>query len=121
MADEAPREAMRIRSPLVAAVMASYLLFVGLSAAGLYTFYRSLAPSSTYISPRAFPAPRLVTIFDGARDPGVARQQAALDRYRWIDRGRGLVQIPVTRAMTIVAARGADAYAPLPTQGTPGK
>jgi hypothetical protein len=39
-------------------------------------------------------------------------QRAELQDYAWVDRDRGLVRIPVARAMQIVAARGAAAYDP---------
>jgi len=41
---------------------------------------------------------------------------AALEGYRWIDRDAGVVQIPIERAMELVAAERA---APQPTQSGP--
>ena len=50
---------------------------------------------------------------DGLRDPEIARQQADLQRFRWIDRAHGVFQIPIERAMRLVAAPGARAYEPV--------
>lgn len=41
---------------------------------------------------------------------------AALEGYRWVDRGAGVVQIPIERAMELLAAERA---APRPTQSEP--
>ena len=35
-----------------------------------------------------------------------AAQQAQLERYAWIDRRAGVAQIPIERAMALLAARG---------------
>jgi hypothetical protein len=34
------------------------------------------------------------------------REQAVLNSYRWIDRSKGVVQIPIERAMELTAERG---------------
>lgn len=52
-------------------------------------------------------------------DPSVERnrvldeQRKQLAGYHWIDRSRGFFSIPIDRAMALIAARGADAYAPI--------
>ena len=66
-------------------------------AAGLFFFYRALAPDATFVKPNVFPRPRLQTRPDGLRDPEIARQQAELERFRWIDKSRGAFQIPIAR------------------------
>jgi hypothetical protein len=35
-----------------------------------------------------------------------AREQAALSTYQWVDRGKGIVSIPISRAIQLVAQRG---------------
>jgi hypothetical protein len=35
-----------------------------------------------------------------------AREEAALNSYRWVDRGKGIVSIPIAQAIRIVAQRG---------------
>jgi hypothetical protein len=36
-----------------------------------------------------------------------ARQSAALDGYGWVDRGNGIVHLPISRAMDLLLERGA--------------
>ena len=67
------------------------------------------------------PAPRLQTLPDGLRDPEIARQQADLERFRWIDKARGAFQIPIAQAMRLVAERGTKAYDPVPASPPPPK
>lgn len=47
---------------------------------------------------------------------GLARfekaDSGALNRYGWIDRDRGVVQIPISRAMELLAQRGLPGWAP---------
>jgi hypothetical protein len=44
----------------------------------------------------------------------------ALDRYRWIDRKQGIVQIPIGRAMDLLVQRGLPGWAgPAPKNGAP--
>lgn len=108
------RERPAVAAPAIAAVMGGFVVFVVLAATGLFFFFEALAPNATFVRPNAFPAPRLQTRSDGLRDPEIARQQADVDRFRWIDKSRGVFQIPIAQAMTIVAARGQGAYAPVP-------
>lgn len=63
------------------------------------------------------PQPRLQAhpLTDRARYE--ARQRATLTEYAWVDRGAGIVRIPIDRAMQILAERGkaagtTDAAAP---------
>lgn len=108
------RERPDVREGVIAAIMAGFLAFVLIVATGLFFFYQSLAHDATFVKPNVFPSPRLQTRSDGLRDPEIARQQADLDRFRWIDRAHGLFQIPIERAMKLVAARGPKAYDPVP-------
>jgi hypothetical protein len=39
-----------------------------------------------------------------------AADSAALDRYGWIDRDHGIVQIPIARAMELLAQRGLSGW-----------
>ena len=115
------REAPAVRAEVVAAIMASFLAFAVLAAFGVYFFfYLSLARNETFIEVNVFPSPRLETRYDGLRDPEIAKQQAELGRFRWIDRAHGVFQIPIESAMRIVAARGGQAYDPVPTAAAAG-
>ena len=112
---EEAREPPAVQAGVIAVIMASFFVFVVCVAAGLFFFYQSLAGGATFVRPNVFPAPRLQTRSDGLRDPEIARQQADLDRFRWIDRAHGLFQMPIERAMKLVASRGAKAYEPVPS------
>ena len=92
--------------------MAGFFVFVVRVAIGLFFFYQSLAHDATFVKANEFPSPRLETRSDGLRDPEIARQQADFDGFRWIDRTHGVFQVPIERAMQLVAARGAKAYDP---------
>lgn len=114
------RQAADIRVGAVAASIAGTLVFVVAAVFGLYSFYRAEAPSASFVPPRNFPAPKLQTKNDGVREPVIAQQQAKLRAYAWIDRNRGIVQIPIDRAMALVSARGDKAYDPIssPSEAT---
>ena len=52
------------------------------------------------------PEPRLEADPQAGGAQIIAAAQQRLAEYRWVDRDRGLAQIPVQRAMTILARRG---------------
>jgi hypothetical protein len=110
---EAAREKPAVREGVVAAIMAGFVVFVVFAALGLSFLYKSLAHDATFVTVHEFPGPRLQTLSDGVRDPEIGKQQADLQRFRWIDRSRGVFQIPIERAMRLVAARGPKAYDPI--------
>jgi hypothetical protein len=101
--------------------MAGVLALVIVAVLALYGFYRLRAPNASFVPPKTFPAPNLQTQNDGLRDPGIAQQRAKLKAYAWIDRSRGVVQIPIDRAMALIAARGDKAYDPIATPGGAGR
>jgi hypothetical protein len=108
------REKPDVGAGILAAVLAGFFVFVLLAATGLFLFYQSRAGDASFVKVQAFPAPRLQTLSDGLTDPEIARQKSALDEARWIDRAKGVFQIPIDEAMRAVAARGAKAYDPVP-------
>ena len=61
-----------------------------------------------------FPAPRLQLVPRQELLALAAREDCELTNYGWLDRAAGVVRIPVTRAMDLIAQRG------LPTAGTNG-
>lgn len=90
---------------------------IGLAVVGLYKLFETRTPSPDSPSRIALhphmlaPAPQLQ-----ANPPeDLARFQADEERklhaYEWIDRSRGIVRIPIERAMDLIAQRG------LPTRG----
>jgi hypothetical protein len=117
MADEPnlteQREPMDLRPWVILGVGVGTALFLGVSAGGLYAYY-TLSGGQEFGAPVSrFPPPDLQSNPPGDLRAFQARQQAELRSYGWVDRGQGLVRIPIERAMQIIADRGADAYAPL--------
>jgi hypothetical protein len=90
-----------------------FLVFVAVSIVLLGVYYIHANVSAAPPSPRQFPEPRLEA--RSGQDLGalLKTQRDRFQSYAWVDRGRGLVRIPVSRAMAIVAAHGAKAYDPL--------
>jgi hypothetical protein len=64
-------------------------------------------------APEKFPQPRVETKDKEERLRIEAEQTRRLDGYRWVDRKDGIVQIPIERAMQLLASEGMQAYAPL--------
>lgn len=111
---QAHRESSEVRAGRVGLALALFVCFVAGSAAGLRQVYHWLAPNDAFAPVETFGRPRLLVTPDDARDPALAAQAAALDSYRWVDQAHGVVQVPIGRAMSWVAARGAQGYAPPP-------
>lgn len=63
--------------------------------------------------PTAFAPPRLQSDPAGELRDYQAAEKARLSAYAWADREKGLMRIPIERAMGMVAARGREAFAPL--------
>ena len=110
----AAREKPGVRAGVLAAVLAGFFAFVLLAATALFFFYNRAPATRAFVKVQAFPAPRLQTLSDGLTDPEIARQKSALDEARWIDRAKGVFQVPIDEAMHAVAARGTKAYDPIP-------
>ena len=108
-----PLEPPRVAAGRVLFAVLGFFIFVGLSLIGLRIYYRWDVQGPVALSPRTFAEPHLQV------DPAAdlvhlqAEQRKRLMGYAWMDRNRGLVRIPIDRAMGLITARGADAYAPL--------
>ncbi len=98
--------------PVLAATI-GFVIFAGLCIVGLLAYYNALVGPGLYVAPRPFPAPELQTFPLSDLEKLQAAQRARLERYGWIDQGKGLLRIPIKRAMEIVASKGASALAPL--------
>ncbi|MGO8953609.1 MAG: hypothetical protein ACLPWS_07245 [Rhodomicrobium sp.] len=103
----------------IVAIAASFTLFVAAGVAGLYLYYawstRDVAPPF----PRPFPKPQLQSTPLSDLHTLQQRQEAQLKGYAWVDRDRGIIRIPIQRALQMIAARGADAYNPVTSGGAP--
>jgi hypothetical protein len=96
-----------------------FLAFVAVSLVGLRAYYAWNVRSPVITPPRPFAPPRLQTDPVGDLNRLKAQQRAQLTGYGWVDRDRGLVRIPIERAMDMIAARGPDGYAPLDPPAAP--
>lgn len=90
-----------------------FLGFVTLSLVGLRAYYAWSVERPVVVTPRPFPEPRLGTDAGGELKRLQAEQRRRLSTYAWVDRERELVQVPIERAVDLLARRGQDAYAPL--------
>jgi hypothetical protein len=114
---DAPNEP-KPESPEVAArtvvfTILSLVAFVGLSIVGARIYYDWEVRGPVNVPPRTFAKPRLQ--IDDAADLAKfdQEQQAQIDGYAWVDRSQDIIQIPIDRAMAIVAAKGTGAYDPI--------
>ena len=111
------------RSILVFA--SGFVVFVSVSIVLLGVYYFRANVSVASPSPRRFPEPRLEGRSGEDLRALLKTQRDQFESYAWVDRGRGLARIPVSRAMEIVAGRGAKAYdspdppSPVSTGGAP--
>lgn len=103
--------AVATRPVLLAALGA--LLLLAAAIGGLQAIYDWQVPVQHYPAPEQFPQPRVQSGQVEQRERIEAKQKSRLTGYRWVDRAQGLVQIPIERAMQLLAAEGMQAYAPL--------
>src|SRR5437764_2062755 len=117
MADEAPgREELAspevVTRPVVLAALGTLAVVVIaiLLLAGIYAWQ---VPGRSLPAPQTFPEPRVQAHEAEERQRIEAEQRRSLSEYRWADENKTLVQIPIERAMKIIAAKGEQAYAPV--------
>ncbi len=108
------RETFDLHALRVLVVGLGTAAFVAASLGGIWLFYSRGGSGGAGLPapPEAFPPPRLQSDPAGDLRDYQAAQRARLEGYAWADRERGLVRIPIERAMEMIAARGAAAYAP---------
>lgn len=87
----------------------------------LYEIYQHSVPIKDLPSPQTFAEPRVTTSQAevSERDRLASEQRRRLDTWRWANAEHTLVQIPIDRAMQLLAQRGNDAWAPLLPSPTP--
>lgn len=91
---------------------ASLLLLV-VSIGGLYAIYHGIVPGTTPRAPQAFPQPRVDTTESDELRRITDAQNRKLETWQWADSQHATVQVPIERAMQLLAKKGADAYQPL--------
>lgn len=110
---ERPPESPDVAARSVLLTALALLAFVAISIAGARIYYVSQVRGPLSVPPTLFEAPRL-QINDVADLVKFEQQQRAqLNGYAWIDRDQGIIQIPVDRAIALIAAKGASAYEPI--------
>ena len=92
------------------------LLLLVLAIGGLYGIYRGVVPSTPLPAPQTFPPPRVDTSEGEELLRIVDAQNKKLETWQWADSRHSMVQVPIERAMQLLAKRGADAYQPLLSQ-----
>ena len=99
------------RTVLLAAFGVLLLVFGTVGVLGAI-YYREVSVQKMP-APEKFPQPRVETKEKEERLRIEAEQARRLSGYRWVDRKDGVVQIPIERAMQLLASEGMQAYAPL--------
>lgn len=104
---------------VILAAIAS-LLLVAFAIGVLYAAYQRSVPIKTVPAPQAFSQPRVVPAQAEAaeRTRLASEQKRRLETWQWANPEHTLVQIPIERAMQILAQRGTGAWAPLPLPQT---
>ena len=103
----------RIRAVPVLATTIGFTVLACICLVALLAYYYALVGPGLYVPPRSFPAPALQTTPLSDLEKLQSAQAARIERYGWIDQSKGLLRIPIQRAMEIVAAKGATALEPL--------
>ena len=109
----------RVRATPVLAATIGFTAFAGISIVALLAYYHALVGPGLYVPPRPFPSPRLQTAPLSDLEKLESVQRARIERYGWIDQGKGLYRIPIGRAMEIVSSKGAAALEPLEQAPSP--
>lgn len=118
MSAESMREHAAPEPPSIAArrvllIAIGFLLFVAATIAALGFYFARNVPGTLTLKPAAFPEPKLQSDPHGDLQRLQAEQRQAISDYAWADKDKGLIRIPIERAMALIAARGREALEPL--------
>lgn len=94
-------------------IAAGFLVMLACAVGLLHAMYVHAVPDQTLPAPEMFPQPRVQTGQVEQLHLVEDAQTRRLSEYAWVDRNQGLVQIPIDRAMQLLAGEGAKAYDPL--------
>jgi hypothetical protein len=114
-------ESSSVDSRIVVMAAIGSLLLVALAVGLLYAIYQHAVPIKDLPQPQTFAPPRVTTSRDevAERERLSSEQRQRLETWRWANAEHNLVQIPIDRAMQLLAQRGQDAWAPLLPSSTP--
>jgi hypothetical protein len=91
------------------------LILLAGAIAGFHEVYQRGVPVKDVPAPQAFPQPRVVTSQAEVEERRglTATQQERLETWRWANSQHTVAQIPIERAMQLLAQKGTEAYEPL--------
>jgi hypothetical protein len=113
MRDHSKPETPDIAARRVVLIVVGFLAFVTAALGGLYIYFGLNVPDTVKLGKAAFPEPRLQLDPHGDLRRLQATQKETISEYGWVDKGRGLIRIPIDRAMAFIVARGKEALDPL--------
>jgi hypothetical protein len=100
-----------VATRIVLTAVAGFLAFVAITMVVLFLYLRAGAPDAFQQAvENHFPEPTLQKKPQNDLKRFEFEQRMALSGYGWVDRSKGLAQIPINEAMRIIAARGDHAY-----------
>jgi hypothetical protein len=102
-----------IRMNWVGWAAAGALLLLITTIGGFYGIYRVAVPSRNLPAPQTFPAPRVDTTESEQLRHIRDEQNQKLETWRWSNDQHTLVQVPIERAMRLLAQKDSAAYDPL--------
>jgi hypothetical protein len=125
---ERPSPVARVRDVSIRGVLSfAFWLAVGLIAAAAAMFVllralekkgraedRKLSPMIAASLARTPPEPRLEAYPLAPRQRLRAEEERVLTTYGWVDKDRGLVRVPIDRAMDLLVQRGLPPAKPMP-------
>jgi hypothetical protein len=106
-------ETPAVRTSVVGWSAFGTLLLLAVAIGGLYGAYRLSVPPGSPPKPEVFPQPRVDTTESQELRRILEQQNRRLETWRWADGQHSLVQVPIERAMQLLAKQGASAYEPL--------
>ena len=98
---------------LLLGIAGAVLLLLAVTFGMVFVFYNAVVPEQSAMVPKAFPSPRLIQDEADQLRQVDAEQRARLQGYRWVDRDKGVIAIPIGEAMHMIATKGAKGYAPV--------
>jgi diphthamide biosynthesis methyltransferase len=96
---------------LIAAFGAVTIVLLVVTVLGLQAYFDHVLAQEVYVKVLAPESPALTNLR--------AREDGELHSYRYIDRDKGEVQLPIERAMQLLAAEYSQGKLPYPTQPVP--
>lgn len=110
--------ALSLAGTIALVIWVCYALFTHFSTVQMKT---QTPASPLVIPPKQVPGPQLVVRSGEEYQRLLAAEEALLKSYGWVDRDKGLVHIPIERAIDILAQKGLPARAQSGSEGKSAK